>query len=53
MDTAKTKKKCTKHAHERDDMTPKVLNMLEKDDDDDDDNDDDDEVILTLASIGK
>ena len=44
VDTTKPKKKCTKHAHERDDMAAKVLTMLEKDDD---------EVSLALASIGK
>ena len=46
VDTAKPKRKCAKHAHERDDMTSKVLTMLEEDDDDD-------EVTLALASIGK
>ena len=46
VDTTKLKKKCTKHAHERDDMAAKVLTMLEKDDDED-------EVSLALASIGK
>ena len=46
VDTPKPKKKCTKHAHERDDMATEVLNILEKDDDED-------EVTLALASIGK
>ena len=47
VDTPKPKKKPTKHACERDEVTAKVLNILEKD------ADDDDEVSLALASIGK
>ena len=46
VETPKPKKKCTKHACERDDMASKVLNMLEKDEDED-------KVTLALASIGK
>ena len=46
VDTTKPKKKCTKHACERDHMAAKVFTMLEKDDDED-------EVSLALASIGK
>ena len=47
LDTPKPKKKGTKHARERDEVTAKVLNILEKD------AEDDDEVSLALASIGK
>ena len=46
VETPKLKKKCTKCARERDDITSKVPNMLEKDDDED-------EVTPALASIGK
>ena len=47
VDTPKPKKKPTKRARERDEVTAKVLNILEKD------ADNDDEVSLALASIGK
>ena len=47
VDTPKPKTKATKHARERDEVTAKVLNILEKG------AEDDDEVSLTLASIGK
>ena len=47
VDTPKPKKKGTKHAKERDEVTAKVLNILEKD------AEDDDEVSLALASICK
>ena len=47
LDTPKLKKKTTKRARERDEVTAKVLNILEKD------AEDDDEVSLALASIGK
>ena len=47
VDTPKPKKKGTKCARERDEVTAKVLNILEKD------ADDDDEVSLALASIGE
>ena len=48
VDTPKPKKKKgTKHAREWDEVTAKVLNILEKD------AEDDDEVSLALASIGK
>ena len=46
-ETPKPKKKATKRARERDDITTKVLNLLEKD------AENDDEVSLALASIGK
>ena len=46
VETPKPKKKVTKRARERDEITTKVLSMLEKDDDED-------EVTLALASIGK
>ena len=47
LDTPKPKKKGTKRTRERDEVTAKVLNILEKD------AEDDDEVSLALASIGK
>ena len=47
LDTPKLKKKGTKRTRERDEVTAKVLNILEKD------AEDDDEVSLALASIGK
>ena len=47
METAKPLKKCTRQSRERDDITSKVLSILEKD------NEYEDEVTLTLASIGK
>ena len=48
LDTPKLKKKKPKkRARERDEVTAKVLNILEKD------AEDDDEVSLALASIGK
>ena len=47
VDTPKPKKEPTKRARERDEVTAKVLNILEKD------ADDDDEISLALASIGK
>ena len=47
VETAKPLKKCTKQSRERDDVTSKVLSILEKD------NEYEDEVTLTLASIGK
>ena len=47
VDTPKPKKKGTKHARERDEVTTKVLNIIEKD------AEDDDEVTLALASAGK
>ena len=47
VDTPKPKKKGTKCYRERDEVTAKVLNILEKD------AEDDDEVSLALASIGK
>ena len=47
VDTPKPKKKGSKHAREWDEVTAKVLNILEKD------AEDDDEVSLALASIGK
>ena len=47
VDTPKLKKKGTKCARERDEVTAKVLNILERD------AEDDDEVSLALASIGK
>ena len=47
LDTPKPKKKGTKHARERDEVTAKVSNILEKD------AEDDDEVSLALTSIGK
>ena len=47
VDTPKPKKKGIKHAREWDEVTAKVLNILEKD------AEDDDEVSLALASIGK
>ena len=46
VDTPKPKKKGTKHARERDEVTARMLNILEKDAEDD-------EVSLALASIGK
>ena len=46
-ETLKPKKKATKRARVRDEVTTKVLNLLEKD------AEDDDEVSLALASIGK
>ena len=47
VDTPKPKKKGPKCARERDGVTAKALNILEKD------AEDDDEVSLALASIGK
>ena len=47
LNTPKPKKKGTKCTRERDEVTAKVLNILEKD------AEDDDEVSLALASIGK
>ena len=46
--THRSQKKGTKRARERDEVTAKVLNILEKDA-----ADEDDEVSLALASIGK